>query len=86
MADPAPHDDVSEIEAFCRLHLSEREAERLVGWIAWRMGRNQAMAGDGDPLVRLRHATTHWLDAHQRTRLLGWMRVRLDRGDPLVPR
>lgn len=86
MTAPRPDDTVSEIEAFCRLHLSERDAERLVGWIAWRTGRNQAMAGDRDALQRLRHAVTHWLDEHQRTRLLGWMRARLDRGDPLVPR
>jgi hypothetical protein len=86
VSSPAPADDVRELEAFCRLHLSEHDAERLTGWIAWRTGHNQAMAGDGEPLLRLRHAVTHWLDAHQRTRLLGWMRVRLDRGDPLVPR
>jgi hypothetical protein len=79
-------DVVDEIETLCRLNMSEHEAERLVGWIAWRTGRNQALAGDADPLTRLHHALVHWLDPHQRARLLGWMRTRLDRGDPLVPR
>lgn len=79
----APLDDLN---AFCALHLGSEEADRLVGWIAWRTGRNQAMAGSGMPGERLGHAIEHWLDDWQRTRLLGWMRSRLDRGEPLVPR
>lgn len=75
-----------ELDAFCRLHLSEREAERLVGWLAWRTGRNQAMAGSGTPMQRLEHAVTNWLDAERRARLLRWMRARAERGEPPVPR
>jgi hypothetical protein len=75
-----------EIEAFARVHMGEEEAERLVGWLAWRTGRNQALAGSGDALSRLRHALANWLDERQRERLLAWLRGRLDRGEPLVPR
>lgn len=75
-----------ELDAFCRLHLSEREAERLVGWLAWRTGRNQAMAGGGEPGERLRHAVENWLDDERRMRLLRWMRGRVARGEPPVPR
>ena len=70
---------------FCRLHLSEGDAERLVGWIAWRTGRNQALAGDREPLARLRHALEHWLGEDERRLLLAWMRRRRLRGEPLVP-
>lgn len=77
---------VRDIEVFCRVHLSEDEAQRLVGWIAWRTGRNQALAGAGDPLERLRHVLTHWLDDGQRARLLDWLERRRRRGEPLVPK
>ena len=80
--DPTLHD----LRAFCHLHMGEEEAERLVGWIAWRTGRNQALAGAGTPAERLEHAVANWLDDWQRGRLLAWMRGRLDRGEPLVPR
>lgn len=83
---PEPDPLIAEIEAFCRLTLSEHEAERLVGWIAWRTGRNQAMAGAGEPLERLRHAVVNWLDPARRARLLAWMRARVDRGESPVPR
>jgi hypothetical protein len=71
--------------AFCRLRLGEDDAERLVGWIAWRTGRNQAMAGAGAPIDRLRHAAANWLDDDQRGRLAEWIDRRLAEGRPPVP-
>jgi hypothetical protein len=78
--------DSDDLLAFCRLHLSEADAERLVGWIAWRTGRSQALAGARDPLDRLRHALENWLDADQRDALMTWLLRRRRRGEPLVPR
>jgi hypothetical protein len=75
-----------DIELFCRVHLSEADAERLVGWIAWRTSRNQALAGAGEPLDRLRHALTYWLDDRQRTSLLAWLERRRRTGESLVPK
>ncbi len=77
---------VDDIEVFCRVHLSEAEAERLVGWLAWRTGHNQALAGSGDPLERLRHALRFWLDDAQRGRLLDWLERRRRSDEPLVPK
>ncbi|MCC6833234.1 MAG: hypothetical protein IT200_18015 [Thermoleophilia bacterium] len=78
-------DSLGDLVAFCGVHLTEGDAARLVGWIAWRTGRNQALAGAGEPRERLVHSLEHWLDDWQRTRLLGWMRARSDRGETLVP-
>jgi hypothetical protein len=77
---------VTDIEAFCRVHLSEAESERLVGWIAWRTRHNQALAGSGEPLDRLRHALTFWLDDVQRGQLLAWLERRRRGGESLVPK
>jgi len=79
---PASPDDLL---TFCRLHVGEGDAERLVGWIAWRTGRNQAMAGAGSAIERLEHAAAHWLDDEQRGRLLAWLRRRTAEGRPPVP-
>lgn len=76
---------VDDIVVFCRLHLTEADAERLIGWIAWRLGRNQAMAGDRETIERLRHVVEHWLDADQRRRLLAWMERRVAEGRPPAP-
>ena len=70
---------------FCRLHVGEGDAESLVGWIAWRTGRNQAMAGAGTAIERLEHAAAHWLDDEQRGRLLAWLTRRTAEGLPPVP-
>lgn len=77
---------VDDLITFCRLHLGEGDAERLVGWIAWRTGRNQAMAGSGPPLARLEHALANWLDDDRRALLLAWLRRRVAAGRPPVPR
>jgi hypothetical protein len=74
-----------DIVVFCRLNVGESDAERLVGWIAWRTGRNQAMAGAGPPIERLEHAVAHWLDDERRARLLSWLRRRIADGRAPVP-
>ncbi len=80
MADP------DEILTFCRLNMSERDAERLVGWIAWRTGRPQAFAGSGEPIERLKRAVEEWIDDGQRTALLGWLKAREKNRQPLYPK
>jgi hypothetical protein len=70
---------------FCRLTIGEGDAERLVGWLAWRTGRNQAMAGAGPAIDRLEHAAVNWLDDERRRRLLVWLRRRVAEGRPPVP-
>lgn len=76
---------VDDLMTFCRLYIGEGDAERLVGWIAWRTGRNQAMAGAGTPIERLEHAAENWLDDERRARLLSWLARRVDEGRPPVP-
>jgi hypothetical protein len=83
--DAPPMASPEDIEIFCRVHLSEADSERLVGWIAWRTRHNQALAGAGDPLARLRHALTYWLDDAQRDRLLDWLERRRRNGEAFVP-
>ncbi len=82
---PRPVAAVDDLITFCRLHLGEGDAERLVGWIAWRTGRNQAMAGSGPPLTRLEHALANWLDDERRALLLAWLRRRVAAGRSPVP-
>jgi hypothetical protein len=74
-----------DIVTFCRDAVGDADVERLVGWLAWRTGRNQAMAGAGPPMERLRHAAEHWLDDERRGRLLRWLRHRVAQGLPPVP-
>jgi len=71
---------------FCRLNMSERDAERLVGWIAWRTGRPQAFAGSGEPIERLQRAVEEWIDDAQRIALLAWLKTREKNNLPLYPR
>jgi hypothetical protein len=74
-----------DIVSFCSDAIDDADVERLVGWLAWRTGRNQAMAGAGPPAERLRHAAEHWLDEERRDRLLRWLRQRVAQGLPPVP-
>ena len=74
-----------DIVTFCSDSVETADVERLVGWLAWRTGRNQAMAGAGQPLDRLRHATEHWLDGERRAQLLRWLRSRVAQGRSPVP-
>jgi hypothetical protein len=74
-----------EIVEFCTARLSAQGTERLTCWIAWRQGRNQALAGDREPPDRLRHALAYWLNDDERDLLMSWMRRRASRGESLVP-
>ena len=78
--------DVADLVEHCRANLEPEEAERLVGWLAWRTGRNQALAGDGPPFERLERAVVRWLGDEERTLLLEWMRRRRGLGLGQVPR
>ncbi|MEQ8835159.1 MAG: hypothetical protein RIB67_12045 [Miltoncostaeaceae bacterium] len=75
----------ADIVNHCALHLDDADIERLVGWIAWRTGRNQALAGDGPAISRLEHVVTHWLDDGRRADLVGWLIRRRASGRPAVP-
>ncbi len=78
--------EIQDILDHCRRHLDDEDTERLVGWIAWRLGRNQALAGDGTPPARLAHVVTHWLDDPRRAALHAWLVRRARDGLPPVPR
>ena len=80
-----PDPTINELLRLARLYVSEGDADRLVGWIAWRTGRNQALAGDRPTIERLAHALEHWLDDTQRRQLLRWLADRLPRGLSPVP-
>lgn len=83
---PRPVTSTDDILTIARLHLDEEDTERLVGWIAWRLGRNQALAGAGSAGARLEHVVTHWLDEGRRQRLARWLAHRVATGRPPVPR
>jgi hypothetical protein len=76
---------VADLVEHCRRHVPAEDVERLVGWLAWRTGRNQALAGDGPPLERLERAAERWLSAEERVLLLRWMRRRGAEGLRQVP-
>lgn len=78
----ATPDDIVDL---CAARLTDEDTERLTGWIAWRQGRNQALAGDRAPGQRLRHALANWLSDEERDLLIAWMRRRVARGESLVP-
>lgn len=80
-----PDPTTDELLRLARLWISEGDADRLVGWIAWRTGRNQALAGDRPAIDRLAHALEHWLNDAQRAQLLRWLGERLPRGLSPVP-
>lgn len=75
----------ADIVNHCALHMDDADIERLVGWIAWRTGRNQALAGDGPAIARLEHVVTHWLDDPRRASLVRWLLRRHADGRPPVP-
>ncbi len=80
-----PDPTTDELLRLARLWISEGDADRLVGWIAWRTGRNQALAGERAAIDRLAHALEHWLDDAQREQLLRWLDQRLPQGLSPVP-
>jgi len=74
-----------EIVAVARLQLTPEQTEQLVQWIARRVDRPQASAGDREPLERLRHVVTHWLSEGQRSALFTWLSRRIALALPPVP-
>lgn len=83
-ARPVP-ESLVEILTLARLYLSEREAGRLVVWLAHRQGRSPALAGDRPEIERLEHVARHWLTEDERLALVRWMHLRAAQGEPLVP-
>ena len=77
--------DAHAILTIARLHLSEGDAESLVGWMAHRVGRTPSLAGAGDALERLEHVVAHWLDDAQRAGLRRWLERRVALGERPVP-
>ena len=65
---------VQEIVALARLYASEGEVRELVGWLALRKGRAQALAGDRPEIERL-----------EREGLARWMLAQAAKGESLVP-
>lgn len=78
-------DPLTEILCLARLYLEAEEVERLVVWIANRLGRNQALAGDRTPLERLEHVARHWLMDEERESLARWMLSQAGVRAPIVP-
>lgn len=78
-------DVVKEILCLARLYLEDAEVERLVVWLAHRLGRNQALAGNRPPLERLEHVVTHWLTDEERESLARWMLSQARQRAPIVP-
>ncbi|MCU0306952.1 MAG: nitronate monooxygenase [Thermoleophilia bacterium] len=67
------------------VHLSEGEADALLGWLARRLGRSKALARGDGPLDRLEHVFAHWMDDAQRAHLEEWLARRIALGDSPVP-
>lgn len=77
--------DSDDIVAICSRHLRDEEVERVVQWVARRVGRHAALAGDRPPPERLRHVVVHWLSEGQRSALAAWLARRAALGQGLVP-
>ena len=74
-----------DIVAICARHLGDGEVERLVAWLAARVGRHPVLAGDRPALERLRHVVVHWLGEEERSSLAAWLARRAALGESLVP-
>lgn len=80
----APMSKVAQqLEAFIREELNEDEAEHLVGWIAWRVGRPAALAGP-QRAARVARAV-EWCSPAQQLALLTWLRRRAAGGGDYSP-
>jgi hypothetical protein len=77
--------DCEDIVAICSRHLRDDEIERMVAWVARRVGRHAALAGDRSAPERLRHVVVHWLSEGQRSALAAWLARRAALGQGLVP-
>lgn len=80
MADP-----LAEVICLARLYLTDTEVGRLVVWIAHRLGRSQALAGDRPEIERLEHVVRHWLSEEERESLARWMLIQAGQRAPVVP-
>jgi hypothetical protein len=80
-----PPDHVAELLRLARLYVCEDDAERLVGWLAWRTGRDPASVRPLPVIDQLELALRDWLDDHQRAQLLRWLAGRLPLGLSPVP-
>ncbi len=80
-----PPDHAAELLRLARLYISEDDAERLVGWLAWRTGRDPGSVRELPVIEQLERALREWLDDHQRAQLLRWLAGRLPLGLSPVP-
>jgi hypothetical protein len=80
-----PPDHVAELLRLARLYVCEDDAERLVGWLAWRTGHDPAPVRGMAVIDQLELAVRDWLDDHQRAQLLRWLAGRLPLGLSPVP-
>lgn len=80
-----PVGDADDIVNICTRHLRDEEIERMVAWVAARVGRHAVLAGDRTPPERLRHVLVHWLSEGQRSSLAAWICRRAALGQALVP-
>lgn len=78
----AAHQDLC---ALCTERLTDQQIGRLIGWLAWRVGRAQALAGNGSNTERLAHVAEHWMSAEHCEQLRLWIVRRLSEGRPPVP-
>jgi hypothetical protein len=77
--------DAEDIVTICARHLRDDEIERVVAWVAQRVGRHAVLAGDRPAAERLRHVVVHWLSEGQRSSLAAWLARRAALGEGLVP-
>lgn len=82
---PGPVGDAEDIVDICSRHLRDEEIERVVAWVAARVGRHAVLAGDRSAPERLRHVLVHWLSEGQRSSLAAWIARRAALGRGLVP-
>jgi hypothetical protein len=78
--------EADDIVAICARHLGDDEIERVVAWVARRVGRHAVLAGDRPAAERLRHVVVHWLSEGQRSSLAAWLARRAALGEGLVPK
>jgi len=77
---------VEQILAVVRLHLSEEQADILLGWLSRRLARPKALAAGDETLDRLRHVLEHWMSDAERAQFLTWLTRRVAAGESALPR
>lgn len=71
------------LQEFISTHLDAAETEHLVGWIAWRTGRQASLAG-ATTSARVARAI-EWCSPAQQLALLTWLRRRQENGADFSP-